>query len=117
MITHIEKFHLNISVILRMIKLSWTQFEQSKNQQQVFKAADELIQRIGLLHDRVVAAQKCLDNMQEKFEDIMKSIDGRQSITTSAQKIVALGAKDDKRIPRTLEQEIEQEEDAIQTTN
>lgn len=108
---------LNISVILRMIKLSWTQFEQSKNQQQVFKAADELIQRIGLLHDRVVAAQKCLDNMQEKFEDIMKSIDGRQSITTSAQKIVALGAKDDKRIPRTLEQEIEQEEDAIQTTN
>ena len=39
----------------------------------------------------------------------MKSIDGRQGITTSAQKIVALGAKDDKRIPRTLEQEMQEE--------
>lgn len=100
---------LNISVILRMIKLSWTQFEQTKNQQQVFKAADELIQRIGLLHDRVLNAQKSLDTTHEKFEDIMKSIDGRQGITTSAQKIVALGAKDDKRIPRTLEQEMQEE--------
>lgn len=103
---------LNISVILRMIKLSWTQFEQTKNQQQVFKAADELIQRIGLLHDRVVTAQKSLDATQDKFEDIMKSIDGRQGITTSAQKIVALGAKDDKRIPRTIEQEIQQDEES-----
>ena len=103
---------LNISVILRMIKLSWTQFEQTKNQQQVFKAADELIQRIGLLHDRVVTAQKSLDATQDKFEDIMKSIDGRQGITTSAQKIVALGAKDDKRIPRSIEQEIQQDEES-----
>ncbi|MBQ7424278.1 MAG: DNA recombination protein RmuC [Prevotella sp.] len=90
---------LNISVILRMIKMSWTQYEQTQNQKEVFKVASDLVERIGRLRERVLSAKKALDSTSEKFEDVMTSVEGRQGILGSAQNIIRLGAKGDRRIP------------------
>lgn len=90
---------LNISVILRMIKMSWTQYEQTQNQQQVFKVASDLVQRIGLLRERMLIAKKTLETTNVKFEEVMTSVEGRLGVLNSAQNIIKLGAKSDKRIP------------------
>ncbi len=90
---------LNISVILRMIKMSWTQYEQTQNQQQVFKVASDLVQRIGLLRERMLVAKKTLESTNVKFEEVMTSVEGRLGVLNSAQNIIKLGAKSDKRIP------------------
>lgn len=90
---------LNISVILRMIKMSWTQYEQTQNQQQVFKVASDLVQRIGLLRERMLVAKKALETTNVKFEEVMTSVEGRLGVLNSAQNIIKLGAKSDKRIP------------------
>ncbi len=90
---------LNISVILRMIKMSWTQYEQTQNQQQVFKVASDLVQRIGLLRERMLVAKKTLETTNVKFEEVMTSVEGRLGVLNSAQNIIKLGAKSDKRIP------------------
>ena len=90
---------LNISVILRMIKMSWTQYEQTQNQQQVFKVASDLVQRIGLLRERMLVAKKTLETKNVKFEEVMTSVEGRLGVLNSAQNIIKLGAKSDKRIP------------------
>lgn len=95
---------LNISVILRMIKMSWTQYEQTQNQKEVFKVASDLVTRLGLLRERMLTAKKALETTTEKFDAVETSIDGRLGVMNSAQKIVGLGAKADKRIPNEEKQ-------------
>jgi len=91
---------LNLTVILRMIKMAWTQFDQTQNQEKVYKDAELLIRRVGMLCERFGALRKSIQSVEDRFNDCNDLFDGRQNILAPARRIVALGAKGDKRIPR-----------------
>ena len=102
---------LNLTVILRMIRMSWTQFEQTQNQEQVYKAANELVKRVGLLYKRFTDLGSSIESVQKKYGECGKSISGTQGIVSAARKIVAYGAKDDLRLPTTSELPLYDESD------
>ena len=99
---------LNLTVILRMIRMSWTQFEQTQNQEQVYKAADELVRRVGLLFKRFTDLGESIDKVKNKYDECGKSINGTQSIVSAARRIVDYGAKDDARLPHSSDLQLAQ---------
>lgn len=94
---------LNLTVILRMIKMSWTQYDQTKNQQEVYKHADEIVKRVGLLCKRMKDLKEAIAKVSTQYDECNKSLEGKQGLIIPARRIVELGAKDDSRIPQTHE--------------
>lgn len=91
---------LNLTVILRMIKMAWTQYDQTKNQEEVFKNANMLIQRVGLFCERFAKIGRSIKSLKDDYDECNGSLNGKQNLLIPAKRIVKLGAKDDKRIPR-----------------
>jgi len=102
---------MNLTVILRMIKMSWTQFDQTQNQEKVFKNAEILIKRVGLFCKRFSELGKTLETVERRYKECSDSLEGRQNLLAPARTIVALGAKDDPRIPRSANQQLQEEVD------
>lgn len=94
---------LNLTVILRMIKMAWTQYDQTKNQQEVYKHANEIVKRVGLLCSRMRDLEETIKKLSERFDACNKSLEGKQGLIIPARRIVELGAKDDSRIPQLYE--------------
>jgi DNA recombination protein RmuC len=90
---------LNLTVILRMIKLAWKQFDQTQNQEEVYKNAEVLIKRVGLLCKRYAELGKSIEQTERKYKECDDLFYGRQNLLAPARRIVELGAKDDDRIP------------------
>ena len=107
---------LNLTVILHMIHMSWTQFEQTQNQKRVFDAANELIKRVGRLYKRYVELGDSIDKVQKKYSECSKSITGTQGIVPAARRIVSYGAKDDDRLPHSSDLLLDDDLDANGTT-
>ena len=107
---------LNLTVILHMIHMSWTQFEQTQNQKRVFDAANELIKRVGRLYKRYVDLGDSIDKVQKKYSECSKSITGTQGIVPAARRIVSYGAKDDDRLPHSSDLLLDDDLDANGTT-
>ena len=57
---------LNLTVILRMIKMAWTQFDQTQNQEEVYKNAEILIKRVGLFCKRYADLGKSIMPIWER---------------------------------------------------
>jgi len=95
---------LNLTVILRMIKMAWTQFDQTQNQEKVYKNAELLIRRVGLLCQRFSTLGKSIDALGKRYKECDDLFNGHQGLLVPARRIVALGAKDDERIPRDDDQ-------------
>ena len=98
---------LNLTVILRMIKMAWTQFDQTQNQEEVYKNAEILIKRVGLFCKRYADLGKSIEAVEKRYKECDDLFNGRQNMLAPARKIVALGAKDDERIPRSDDQQLE----------
>ncbi len=92
----------NLIAALRLIQLAWTQTQQARNQELIFDNARMLL-------DRVADFYRFFEDMGHKLDDTTafyrkatdKLFDGRQSVLTSARKLVELGAKTSakKRLP------------------
>ena len=107
---------LNLTVILRMIRLSWMQFDQTQNQKRVFDAANELIKRIARLCERFDDLGKSITKVKDKYDECGKTLSGKQSVVNAARLIVSYGAKDDDRLPRSSELLLDEDNDANGTT-
>ena len=82
---------------LKIINMTWTQIKQAQNHEEVYKLANEMVERVGQfvkmyedLGDALNKAQKAYEGGKAKLED------HGQSIVVSAQKLVKLGAKNSK---------------------
>jgi DNA recombination protein RmuC len=81
---------------LRILELMWTQSRQLGNQQNIVKAAEEMIKRTQVFAERFNEVEKCLKKTYDAVNDVKKSTaNGGQSIITSAKKIISLGVKED----------------------
>lgn len=90
---------LNLTVILRMIRMAWVQFDRTQNHEEVFKAADDVVKRAGILRERIAKMGKTITTLTSDFRDCDTIVNGNQSITSGAQRLALLGAKPDKRVP------------------
>lgn len=82
---------------LKIINMTWTQIKQAQNHEEVYKLANEMVERVGQfvkkyedIGDALNKAQKAYEGGKAKLED------HGQSIVVSAQKLVKLGAKNSK---------------------
>ena len=89
----------NLFALLRLLQMAWTQQRQTDNQEKVFGLANTLVDRVGLFIERFDKVGKSMESLQKAYDDAGKSLMGNQSFLTSARKLVAMGAKENKRRP------------------
>ncbi len=79
---------------LRIINLTWTQIVQAQNHEKVYALANEMLNRVGQFWKEYEAMGKALKKVNEAYDDGRKKItDGGQSINTTANQLIKLGAR------------------------
>ena len=75
--------------------MTWRQVKQIENQENIIKAADEVVNRVQMFYERFQKVDEMLDKTTKAFED-MKNISGPSgpSIEVAAKKLVKFGAKE-----------------------
>ena len=85
---------------LRIINLTWTQIVQAQNHEKVFELANEMLNRVGQFWSEYEAMGKALKSAQTAYDKGKSKItEGGQSINTTANKLITLGAKQSDRNP------------------
>ena len=85
----------NLYMMLRVLEMTWRQVKQIENQENIIKAADEVVNRVQMFYERFQKVDEMLDKTTKAFED-MKNISGPSgpSIEVAAKKLVKFGAKE-----------------------
>ncbi len=83
----------NLIVLLRMIKLAWTQVQQFNNQQQIMSQAQTLLDRVALFIERFRKVQSGIMDLQRRADEANVTLIGRQSVLGAAKEMERLGAK------------------------
>lgn len=85
---------------LRIINLTWTQIAQAQNQEEVFRLANEILDRVGQFMKKYQAIGRALSNATEAYNDGEKKLQpSGQSILQSCGKLIKVGAKQSVRNP------------------
>lgn len=85
---------------LKIVSLTWTQVAQTQNHEQVYKLANEMIERVGMFMERYDAIGKALEKATYEYgEGKKKLITKGQSIINTSNKLIELGAKNSDRHP------------------
>ena len=79
---------------LRIINHTWTQIKQAQQHEQVYRLAEEMIDRVGQFIKHYEAVGKAIENAQKAFDNGKAKLEPKgQSILTTANKLIQLGAK------------------------
>ncbi len=79
---------------LRIINMTWTQIQQAQNHERVYQLANEMLNRVGQFWKDYENMGKMLKRATDAYEDGRKKItDGGQSINTTANQLIKLGAR------------------------
>ncbi|MBQ1912899.1 MAG: DNA recombination protein RmuC [Bacteroidales bacterium] len=77
---------------LRLIHGAWVQKEQIENIEGIVKAAEEMINRVGIFCSANAALEKDLEDVLDGFkENTKRLVDGKQSIVKAAMKAIEHG--------------------------
>lgn len=79
---------------LKIIQMTWTQIKQVQNHEEVYKLANEMVDRVGQFVKKYDEVGNALTKAQKAFDDGKKKLEDKgQSIVLSANKMIKLGAK------------------------
>lgn len=82
---------------LKIINMTWTQIKQAQNHEEVYKLANEMVERVGQFVKKYEEVGAALDKAQKAYEGGKAKLeDHGQSIVMSANKLIKLGAKNSK---------------------
>ena len=85
---------------LKIVSLTWTQVAQTQNHEQVYKLANEMIERVGMFMERYDAIGKALEKATFEYGEGKKKLSTKgQSIINTSNKLIELGAKNSDRHP------------------
>lgn len=88
---------------LRIIKMTWVQVVQAENHQEVYRLANEMIERVAQFMKKYEAVGKALEAAQKAYDEGEKKLQPQgQSILQTAGKLIRLGAKNSDRNPIRL---------------
>lgn len=83
-----------IMPFLKVIQLTWNKYQQDTNIAEITKAAEDMIERVGLFYDSYKELGTRLKAVCKEYNaGINKLEDSGRSITTSARKVMQIGAK------------------------
>lgn len=83
-----------IMPFLKIIKLTWNKYQQDTNIMEITRAAENMIERVGLFYDSYKNLGKKLSAVCTAYnEGITKLEDDGRSITTSARQVIKLGVR------------------------
>lgn len=87
---------LSLFSLLKMIENFWIQVEQQKNQDEIIRAAENMLSRVGEFYKMMNEIEQMFNKVQIKFDEAKGKLrDGRQSIAVSGRQLVKLGVKSD----------------------
>ena len=85
---------------LRIINLTWTQIAQAQNQEEVFRLANEILDRVGQFMKKYQAIGRALGAATDAYNEGEKKLQpGGQSIIQTCGKLIKVGAKQSARNP------------------
>ena len=85
---------------LKIIQMTWTQIKQAQNHEEVYKLANEMIERVGQFAGYYTNVGKALEKAIKAYDDGQKKFEEKgQSIVQSANKLLKLGAKQSTKNP------------------
>ena len=85
---------------LKIVRLTWTQVAQTQNHEQVYKLANEMIERVGMFMERYEEIGKAIELASKEYnEGKKKLLPGGQSILQTTSKLIKLGAKNSSHHP------------------
>jgi len=85
---------------LRMIDLTWTQIIQAQNHEEVYKYANEIIDRVGQFMKKYQAIGSALASAQKAYDEGEKKLSPNgKSVITTCNKLIKLGAKQSDKNP------------------
>ena len=85
---------------LRIISLPWTQIRQAENHEQVYRLANEMLDRVGQFMKKYTAIGKALKTATTAYDDAERKLQpSGQSILQTCAKLQKLGAKQSDKNP------------------
>lgn len=88
---------------IRIVQLTWTQVQQAENHEKVYELADEMMNRVEKFLASYEAIGKALESAGKAYIEGHKKLEpSGQSITTTAVKLVKMGAKKGKLIDKAM---------------
>lgn len=85
---------------LRIISLTWTQIRQAENHEQVYRLANEMLDRVGQFMKKFTAIGKALKTATTAYDDAERKLQpSGQSILQTCAKLQKLGAKQSDKNP------------------
>lgn len=85
---------------LRIISLTWTQIRQAENHKQVYRLANEMLDRVGQFMKKYAAIGKALKTATTAYDDAERKLQpSGQSILQTCAKLQKLGAKQSDKNP------------------
>ena len=85
---------------LRIISLTWTQIRQAENHEQVYRLANEMLDRVGQFMKKYTAIGKALQTATTAYDDAERKLQpSGQSILQTCAKLQKLGAKQSDKNP------------------
>jgi len=88
----------NLYMTLRVLEMTWKQVQQVRNQENIMKCANMLIDRVQTFAERLRNVGTMLDKTRASFDELTKSTaDSGQSITVAARNLLKYGAQENKK--------------------
>lgn len=80
-------------MMLKVLEMTWHQVRQAENQDDIMRAANEVVNRVQLFYERFKNVDDCLTKTAKAFDDLKKTTaPSGTSITTAARKLLKYGA-------------------------
>lgn len=99
----------NLYTMLRVLEMTWKQVRQVENQQKIMECANMIVDRVQLFAERFESVKQQLQKTQDSF-DKLESItaESGQSILTPASRLLKMGASQNPKRKKQLQQQPEQ---------
>lgn len=96
----------NLYTMLRVLEMTWKQVRQVENQQKIMECANMIVDRVQLFAERFESVKQQLQKTQDSF-DKLESItaESGQSILTPASRLLKMGASQNPKRRKQLQQE------------
>lgn len=92
---------------LKIIDVTWRHITQAENHQEVYKLANEMLDRVQAFVGTFVKIGSELDAARKAYDDSFKKLQpGGQSIPFTCSKLIKLGAKHTKNTPKGIDPEL-----------
>ncbi len=96
----------NLYMMLRVLEMTWRQVRQAENQEEIMKAADEVVNRVQMFYERFAAVDDQLRKTRDAFDKLNTSAAPTGTgIATAARKLLKYGAHENPKRKQKLPQD------------